>query len=186
MPLSTRQSSLSGSACRRPLPKVSVMRKAPSFLMLSVAVPALSALPVLTPPAPTPHSVAPEVHAVALAGVDEASLRTGAGAESKEVSAEARSDVLAPADRGRAPSRPAVFTKARGTADFELLGVTWRAGSAADLTVLVRTHGEDGWTEWTALDPAPTPEKSEGDDVRAGTAPLYAGPSDGYQLRIAV
>ena len=51
------------------------MRKAPSILMLGVAVPALSALPVLTPPAPTPHSVAPEVHAVALAGVDEAALQ---------------------------------------------------------------------------------------------------------------
>ena len=162
------------------------MRKAPSFLLLSVAVPALSALPVLSPPVAEPHAVTPEVRAVALAGVDGPSLRSSAGAASEEVSAEARADVLAPHQRGKAPSRPAVFTKARGTADFELLGVTWRAGTTADLTVLVRTHGESGWTEWTALDPAPTPDKSEGNDVRAGTEPLYAGPSDGYQVRIDV
>jgi hypothetical protein len=162
------------------------MRKAPSFLLLSVAVPALTALPVLSPPVAKPQPVTPEVRAVALAGVDDASLRSSAGAASEEVSAEARSDVLAPSQRGRAPSRPAVFTKARGAADFELLGVTWRAGTTADLTVLVRTHGESGWTEWTALDPAPTPDKSEGSDVRAGTEPLYAGPSDGYQVRIDV
>ncbi len=162
------------------------MRKAPSFLLLSVAVPALSALPVLSPPVAKPQPVTPEVRAVALAGVDDPSLRSSAGAASEEVSAEARADVLAPHQRGRAPSRPAVFTKARGTADFELLGVTWRAGTTADLTVLVRTHGATGWSEWTALDTAPTPEKSEGDDVRAGTEPLYAGPSDGYQVRIDV
>ena len=162
------------------------MRKAPSFLLLSVAVPALTALPVLSPPVAKPQPVTPEVRAVALAGVDDPALRSSAGAASEEVSAEARSGVLAPHQRGRAPSRPAVFTKARGTADFDLLGVTWRAGTTADLTVLVRTHGDDGWTEWTALDPAPTPDESEGDDVRAGTEPLYTGPSDGYQVRIDV
>ena len=162
------------------------MRKAPSFLLLSVAVPALTALPVLSPPVAKPQPVTPEVRAVALAGVDDPSLRSSAGAASEQVSAEARADVLAPAKRGKAPSRPAVFTKARGSADFELLGVTWRAGTTADLTVLVRTHGESGWTEWTALEPAPTPDQSEGNDVRAGTEPLYAGPSDGYQVRIDV
>jgi hypothetical protein len=94
------------------------MRKAPSFLLLSVAVPALTALPVLSPPVAKPQPVTPEVRAVALAGVDDASLRSSAGAASEEVSAEARADVLAPHKRSKAPSRPAVFTKARGTADF--------------------------------------------------------------------
>jgi hypothetical protein len=161
------------------------MRKAPSFLLLSLAVPALTALPVLSPPVAKPRPVTPEVRAVALAGVDDASLRTSAGAASAEVSSEARSEVLAPSRRGRAPSRPAVFTKARSAPHFELLGVTWRAGSAADLTVLVRTHGDGGWSEWNALEPADTPEKTEG-DMRDGTEPLYAGPSDGYQVRIDV
>jgi hypothetical protein len=161
------------------------MRKAPSFLLLSLAVPALTALPVLSAPVPKPTPVAPEVRAVALTGVDDASLRTSAGAASAAVSSEARSEVLSPRMRGRAPSRPAVFTKARSAAHFELLGVTWRAGSTADLTVLVRTHGAGGWTEWNALEPADTPEKTEG-DVRDGTEPLYAGPSDGYQVRIDV
>jgi hypothetical protein len=161
------------------------MRKAPSFLLLSVAVPALTALPVLSPPAAKPQPVTPEVRTVALAGVDDASLRTSVGAASEQGSAQARSAVLNADQRGRAPSRPAVFTKARGAADFELLGVTWRSGTTADLTVLVRTHGKAGWTGWNALDQAPTPEKAEG-AVRAGTEPLYAGPSDGYQVRIDV
>ena len=162
------------------------MRKAPSILMLSIAVPALSALPVLTPPAAKPEPVAPEVRAVALAGVDGASLLTPAGAQSKVASAVARTEVIAADQRGRVPTRPAVFTKARGTADFELLGVTWRTGTPADLTVVVRTHGEDGWTGWTALDPAPAPDRAEGAMRRAGTEPLYTGPADGYQVRIDV
>jgi len=162
------------------------MRKAPSILLLSAAVPALSALPVLSPPAAKPEPVTPEVHAVAVVGVDENALDTSVGEQSKEVSADARDAVLVADQRGRTPGRPAVFTKARGAADFELLGVTWRAGSTADLTVLVRTHGDDGWTGWTALDPAPTPDDAEGDLSRAGTEPLFAGPSDGYQVRIDV
>jgi hypothetical protein len=162
------------------------MRKVPSIILLSAVVPALSALPVVTPPAAKPQPVTPEVRAVDVTGVDEASLRSAVGAQSKQASAEARADVLATDQRGAPPSRPAVFTKPRGAADFELLGVTWRAGSPADLTVLVRTHGESGWTDWTALDPAPTPDRAEGELLRAGTEPLYAGPSDGYQVRVDV
>ena len=162
------------------------MRKVPSVVLLGLTVPALTALPVVTPPIAEPEPVTPHVRAVPVDGVDPAALRSAAGAESKEVSAEAREEVLVPGARGVAPNRPAVLTAAEGTADFELLGVTWRAGTDADLTVVVRTHGEDGWTDWTALDPAPTPEKAEGRLRRAGTEPLWAGPSDGYQVRIDV
>jgi len=162
------------------------MRKVPSIILLSAVVPALSALPVIAPPAAKPQPVTPEVRAVVVGGVDDASLRTAAGAESKEASAEARAELQASDQRGDPPARPAVFTKASDAADFELLGVTWRAGSTADLTVLVRTHNDDGWTDWTALDPAPTPDRAEGDVLRAGTEPLYAGPSNGYQVRIDV
>ena len=49
--------------------------------------------------------------------------------------------------------------------------------------MLVRTHGDGGWTEWTALEPRRRPPTAEGSG-RAGTEPLYAGPSDGYQVRV--
>ncbi len=162
------------------------MRKAPSFLLLSVAVPGLTALPVLTAPAATPEPVAPQVRAVALAGVNGDALDSVAATKSLAVSKVARTDVAAQ-DRGRAPGRPAVLTAARESADFDLLGVTWERGPAAaepDLTVLVRTHGKHGWSGWTALDPAPRPDRQEGTHLRAGTEPLWAGSSDGYQVRV--
>jgi hypothetical protein len=70
---------------------------------------------------------------------------------------------------------------------FQLLGVTWRpTGRESEPSVLVRTHGEDGWTGWTALDAAPTPRAAEARSARAGTEPLWAGTSDGYQVRVDV
>jgi hypothetical protein len=164
------------------------MRKRPAVLLLSLAVPALSALPVLTVSGTSAISepVAPEVAAVALAGVDATALRSAAGAESQDVSAEARAEVVDPADRGRAPTTPAVLTDKREATSFELLGVTWRAGNPADLTVIVRTHNDSGWSDWTPLDVAPTPSSADGHVDRAGTEPLYTGPSDGYQVRVDV
>jgi N-acetylmuramoyl-L-alanine amidase-like protein len=166
------------------------MRKAPAVLLLGLAVPALSALPVLSPPAPTPKPVAPEVRAAAVAGVDEAALRSTAGRQSKQASAAARTALWDASRRGRSPDRPAVFTGARHTKSFELLGATWRPGGPADLTVLVRTHGEHGWTGWTPLDEAdqaPADEAQgagDGKAERIGTEPLWTGPSDGYQVRV--
>ncbi len=163
------------------------MRKTPAVLLLSLALPALLALPVLSPPSASPRPVTPEVQGVSVEGVDTAALQSNAGAASKEASAEARAGVTVAAERGRVPTRPAVFTDARDAERFELLGVTWRSGTEADLTVLVRVHGDDGWSDWTALDVAPTPSRrADGDLARAGTEPLYTGPADGYQLRIDV
>ena len=65
----------------------------------------------------------------------------------------------------RAAARPAgrAGHPHRACASFDLLGVTWRAGARpADLTVLVRTHGDAGWTGWTALDAADAPAGREG------------------------
>ena len=74
-----------------------------------------------------------------------------------------------------------------GLPSFDLLGVTWRAGAKpADLTVLVRTHGDSGWTRWTALDPTPTPAAREARTARPGTEPLWVGDADGYQVRVDV
>jgi hypothetical protein len=162
------------------------MRKARSVLLLGLAVPALSALPVLGTAAPAQKPVAPEVQQVAVRGVDPQSLHSADGSLSRQASVAARSEVVDPAERGRAPSQPAVLTAERTAKSFELLGVTWAAGSTADVTVVVRTHSDHGWTGWTALDPAATPGRADGTLERAGTEPLWTGPSDGYQVRIDV
>ncbi len=161
------------------------MRKIPTVVLLGLAVPAFSALPVLSI-APNPKPVTPEVHSAVVAGVDGASLRAE-GDTSKDASTQARRQILDTARRGDPPSRPDVFTAERSAASFDLLGVTWAAGTgSSDLTVLVRTHSGQGWSEWTSLDLAPTPGKADGTIERAGTEPLYAGDSDGYQVRVDV
>jgi len=155
------------------------MRKAPSAVLLSVLVPLATALPVVSLPAAAPRPVTPEVRAEALRGVDPALLRT----------ASARRSLRAASAEVSTPGRPEVLVSRTGVAEFDLLGVTWRrtgAGPADAPSVLVRAHGDSGWSAWTALDPAPTPEGAEARHARAGTEPLWVGPSDGYQVRVDV
>ena len=105
---------------------------------------------------------------------------------SSRASFQARADAP-PAARGAAPGRPEVLVTRTGVPSFDLLGVTWRAGAKpADLTVLVRTHGDSGWTRWTALDATPTPDAREARTARPGTEPLWVGDADGYQVRVDV
>ncbi|MDQ1603860.1 MAG: hypothetical protein QOE01_1705, partial [Actinomycetota bacterium] len=156
------------------------MRKLPAVVLLSVTVPALSALPVVTRPAPAPHPVVPSVWSAPASGVDRAALAGPAG----------RASTLAAVGSGNrrdaAATRPALLTGVRHTRSFELVGVTWRAGTGGRLGVLLRTHGAHGWTGWSALDPsAPAPD-SDGPTTRAGTEPSWTGPSDAYQLRVDV
>ncbi|MGZ4637522.1 MAG: N-acetylmuramoyl-L-alanine amidase, partial [Actinomycetes bacterium] len=169
------------------------MRKAPSALLLALAVPALSALPVITAPQAEARPVAPVVRAAALAGVDAAALRSAPAASSARVSGEAwrasraaagGSSAAARRSFAVAPSRPAVLTKAIRTAPFELVGVTWKAGATpADLTVVVRAHNAKGWGTWTSLDRQDTPPTRDAAG-RDGTEPLWVGRSDGYQVRV--
>ncbi|WP_444665061.1 cell wall-binding repeat-containing protein [Cellulomonas sp. CW35] len=85
-----------------------------------------------------------------------------------------------------ATSRLAVLTAARGTADFDLVGVTWAAGAQVT-RVLVRTRHAGAWSTWQELevDPA-TPEAgtAEAAGARGGTAPFVRTGSDGLQVRL--
>src|SRR4051794_614710 len=110
------------------------MRKAPAFLLLGVAVPGFSLLPVVSSSAPQPKAVAPHVHAVLLHGVDVKLLNSAAGRTSRDLSPRSRAGLVGAGREGRAPSRPAILTAAEGTTSFQLMGVTWRAGSDAQLT----------------------------------------------------
>jgi N-acetylmuramoyl-L-alanine amidase/FlgD Ig-like domain len=165
------------------------MRKAPTVLLLSLAVPALSALPVITVPAATAHPVAPDVRAVALRGVDPTVLSSPAGVRSSAVATRAWRENASPNARATfgpaaAASSPAVLASAQHTTTFSLLGVTWRATKRpADLTVVVRSHAAKGWSAWTPLEQLDEVGPSDAAG-RLGTEPLWVGDSDGYQVRV--
>ena len=163
------------------------MRKARTAFLLSIVVPLAGALPVITPPSAVARAVTPEVRSYALRGVEPSdgarSLR-----RSLTVARQARAAVPM-ADQGQEAGEPEVLASRTGVEPFKLLGVTWRGGSAAEkrkLTVLVRTHSDDGWTAWQALDTAPPASPTEADTARGGTEPLWTGESDGYEVRVDV
>ncbi|WP_255306009.1 N-acetylmuramoyl-L-alanine amidase [Streptomyces sp. Wb2n-11] len=78
------------------------------------------------------------------------------------------------------------------TLPFSLVGVTWddpytQLGGTAE--VRTRDSRTGAWSGWRALDtdvrtPESGPEHS-GPGLRAGTQPLWTGPSDGVQLRVS-
>ncbi|HWG93141.1 MAG TPA: N-acetylmuramoyl-L-alanine amidase, partial [Mycobacteriales bacterium] len=143
----------------------------PVALLSVVAVPAtVVALPVATPPVPAPRPVPTSVHEVALEVDAEA-------AAAVEVDGAERTLVLTPRER---------------TPSFSTLGVTWaRDDGTGTVTVRVRTRGDDGWTPWSVVE-AEEAEVTAGapddrrPDLRAGTEPLFTGPSDGVQVRLDV
>ncbi|MCX4748680.1 N-acetylmuramoyl-L-alanine amidase [Kitasatospora sp. NBC_01287] len=104
---------------------------------------------------------------------------------------------LAPLPAGRAGGAAARGLRARGTAGYSLLGVSWDDPAAAlDGTVEVRTHPAAGggrsraWTGWRALtaDSEDRPDLDSADlrgpHARGATAPLWVGPSDGVEVRV--
>jgi hypothetical protein len=147
------------------------MRRAPSAVLLSVLVPLGLVLPVASAPHASAHPVAPEVRSQPLHGVHTAGT-AGLRGSARATFASA--------------GRPEVLVRRTGLAPFDLLGVTWKAGSTADLDVLARTHGDRGWSEWTTLEITDTPSTREARTARPGTEPLWVGDSDGYQVRVDV
>ncbi|MFD5738704.1 peptidoglycan recognition protein [Streptomyces massasporeus] len=88
-----------------------------------------------------------------------------------------------PHDRSLAP---------RTTEPFSLIGVTWDDPDAAlDGIVQVRTRSRESgaWSTWRPLEgDSRTPETGPDRDraeVRGSTQPLWTGPSDGVQVRVA-
>jgi hypothetical protein len=129
--------------------------------------------PTVSAAATDPHPVRPQVQRLQLAGVDRAAL------------AELRQQ-----DAGAAP---AVLTTRRPTESFRLLGVSWMPDvKAPRVAVEVRTGGAKGWSQWQQLGvegvvAAPRGALAPSDDdagTRAGTEPIYTGPSSGVQVRV--
>ncbi|KDN79843.1 N-acetylmuramoyl-L-alanine amidase [Streptomyces olindensis] len=127
-------------------------------LLLRTAVATALALGALGPTGPALASSSDGVHTVRVPGGD-------------------------PHERSLAP---------RTTEPFSMLGITWDDPDAAlDGTAQVRTRSRESgeWSPWHALDTdVRTPETGpdrDGASVRGGTQPLWAGPSDGVQVRVS-
>ncbi len=168
------------------------MRRSAAVLLVSAVVPALLVVPTVGPVAADPHPVSPRLSTIDLAGVDATSW-----AEELNNPAAADPDVVRAVG-----TSPLVFTARLDTAAFSLVGVTWDTVqptpvNADDLRVTVRTHSQQVWQPWATLvtDSGDRPAEGEGvqpvdgaDGVfrpaRAGTSPLFAGPSDGVQVRV--
>ncbi|MDP9418156.1 MAG: N-acetylmuramoyl-L-alanine amidase, partial [Actinomycetota bacterium] len=141
--------------------------RAPSLLLSFALLPAVVVGgPVVSTSAPDPHPVAPVVQEVAL--TPSAITQAGTG------------------------PRTLLLTSEQATRPYSTLGVTWRPDPAVgDVVVQVRTRTEGQWSGWTALDADEPNVVSETADeasaaLRAGTEPLYAGDSDGVQVRVDV
>ncbi|MFI8966915.1 peptidoglycan recognition protein [Streptomyces sp. NPDC053493] len=90
---------------------------------------------------------------------------------------------------GADPARRAL--PAHRTAPFSMLGLTWtdsRAPLGGTAEVRTRDLRTGAWSAWRTLDQdVRTPDvgpDSRAADVRAGTQPLWTGPSDGLQVRV--
>jgi hypothetical protein len=147
----------------------------PGVIVLAVLGGLLTAMvpPTASAAATDPHPVRPQVHRLRLAGVDRAAL------------AELRQQ-----DAG---ADPTVLTTRRPTASFRLLGVSWTPDvTTSRVAVEVRTRGAKGWSRWQRLGvegvvAAPRGALAPSDDgagTRAGTEPIYTGPSSGVQVRV--
>jgi hypothetical protein len=138
--------------------------------LLVVQSGALVALPTLTSATATPRPVAASLQQLPLT----------AAAPSGDVSAALRV-------RG---ARPVVTSPLHRTAPFSLMGVTWRDDPAVgEVEVGLRTRTGGRWSAWETVDAHgdDAPDDGSADTrgaLRAGTPPIWTGPSDGVQVRV--
>jgi hypothetical protein len=152
------------------------VRRAPVTLVLSALLtPLVVALPAAAPSAAAPEPVPASVTEIPVPA----------------------SSALARQDVG-APTAPLAELPQRSTQRFSTVGVTWALeDGVGDVTAEVRTRSSEsgGWSDWVALDTdaehGPDPDSPEydaeydGQGLRGGSAPLWVGPSDGVQVRVA-
>ncbi len=173
------------------------MRRLPTVLILSaLALPVVTMLPTVQAPMARPKPVRAALSTLPLGGIDPQALAAG---DDGRVAASAaagaqRATRRSPTRRGSRASlgsqRLRALSAQRHTASFESVGVSWNLpahGATQQVTVLVRTHSAGGWSDWQSLDADeggaagdPTARGAQ----RAGTQPLWVGPSDGVQVRV--
>jgi hypothetical protein len=182
------------------------------LLLLTVAlgVPALTLLPVvLGGRSADPHPVGTHMEGHALRGLDPGAMRSATGRASGLAAQIAWAETI---DAGRSAAQadvpvgagtmgehsafvdpgvghPAVLTSVlRSRRPFQTVGVSWNptSGHEPDLTVILRTHSDRGWTGWQSLEIQDAADDQGGASVRGGTEPAWVGPSDEVQVRVDV
>jgi len=88
-------------------------------------------------------------------------------------------------------ARRTLVSEPRSTRGFSLMGVTWRPDPAiGELAVQVRHRSSGRWSAWESIEaesddgPDPRGADTRSRRLRAGTAPVWTGPSDGVQVRV--
>ncbi|TKT07206.1 peptidoglycan recognition protein family protein [Streptomyces galbus] len=166
---------------------------------LGVTCAAALTLPLAPPATATPQPPAPVAEAATAAGAARPDPPRAPGAPPRaaapELPGSTQSLPLAPLARDRALGDAGdQGLPRRDVRHFSLLGVVWDdPGAPLHGRVQVRTRaaGTHAWSGWQDLethnddhgaDPG-TPERTSG-HVRAGTAPLWVGDSDGVEVRV--
>ncbi|MGY1606887.1 N-acetylmuramoyl-L-alanine amidase [Geodermatophilus sp. SYSU D00700] len=157
------------------------MRRLFAGLLAFVAVTStLLVLPVYAAPQPGAEPVQTSVEEVPLGSVEDPAPE----ADVQEGTTEPVSGV---------PDTASVLTVTRESTDeFSLVGVTWAPDPAVvDVAVQVRVRsGDEPWGEWAQVGPedagqdAGQPAVGNGEPRRAGTAPLWTGPSTGVEVEL--
>ena len=158
-----------------------------------VVVPAAVVLPTVSRPLAAPRAVTPQLHTLALSGVDPAAL--AATPQPRFLAAELAGRTgtsRSLAERRVVADGPRVLTAPVATRSFQTFAVTWlpTVGPRArrDLVVSARYRRTDGgWSSWVDLG-GPNGDTADGPEAvgaaRAGTEPYYTGPADGVQVRV--
>ena len=155
------------------------MRRTSSAALLSLLVPGLLLVPVLTPAsaAPAPVPVRAAVAELPVSGVDPAAA------------AEAPGTALPAVRLGGSARRTVLLTTRRTTGRYGMLGVTWdRTAATGTVEAWARTRTAGAWSTWRLLGGAADeePEAAEAARSRGGTSPLWVGDADGVQVRVDV
>ncbi|MGY1715091.1 N-acetylmuramoyl-L-alanine amidase [Geodermatophilus sp. SYSU D01106] len=137
----------------------------------------LLVLPVYADPGPEAVPVETSAEEVSLGSVEE----PAAAAEVQEGTTEPVAGVP--------DTAPALTVTRTGVDEFSLVGVTWAADPAVrDVRAQVRVQDAAGaWGEWTELgveDAAVGTDATADTAQRAGTAPLWTGPSTGVEVEV--
>ncbi len=171
------------------------MRWTSAVVLVSTLGSTLVVLPTVTLPAAAARPVPAEVEAVPLRGIDARGLAESPVPEVEEGGEVVHGRLAAEAVERRVQDddrSPLAVTGRVQTGSFSAVGVTWRLDRAVDdISVQVRTRAAGRWTDWTEVEvqaseavDADGAEGSSAAGVRAGSDPLFVGPSDAVQVRV--
>ncbi|MDR7384078.1 N-acetylmuramoyl-L-alanine amidase [Promicromonospora iranensis] len=160
-------------------------RTTTTFLTLVLAVGGVL-LPVVELPLPEAAAVPPQLDQVRLTGIDAAAGRDPSALRAAQGHAAEHREARTTGDGEPLHGRLAALSARTETREFLVAGVTWVAGSDAEVTeVALRVREGQGWGAWQSVG-----VDGVGDDVggpadrRAGTEPFLSTGADAVQARV--